>query len=267
MKVPAHILAAKLYAALNAETRITPSNSVLVGYNDFSRAQLGNRVFLHLTINPKTGKNSWLKVPEKDVKLISKEDLLAAEKFDAGKPGEACIDELSRPEAFWEHNSMSWQNFMFFLHLIQDDCYDRHIRSFIYTEKRYEGVFEFQGEILTADQLRGKGESRWETGLINLFDDQFYIQLAKAYYEATGILADQTWIDSTVKPAIHQIYSEELAESAVKFVNLSLRVNDIVSNKRWDEENGPIPNFFVLQGIQWMMEAIHGAFLRYGYQL
>lgn len=264
MLVPDHVLALDLYAVLHNEIRITTIDAVLVGYNDFSRAQLGNRAFMHFTLNPDTGLNSYITLPDKPVHLISKKDLLNAEMFDAGKPGTACIDEISRPEAFWKHNKTSWQNLMFYLHIVEDDCYDRHtIRSFINTQKRYEGIFEFKGEILTADQLRGQGPSRWETGLINLLDNQFYIQLAKAYYEATGILANQTWIETEVKPAIRQIYSPELAESAVKFVNLNPKVDEIVSAKAWDEEIWPIPNFFAQQSVQWMMEAIHGAFLRY----
>lgn len=263
MKAIDHILTLDLYAALFKECKVTSTNVALVGYPDFFRCYVGNRGFGHFTINPKTGEVSWITYPEKDVKEITKADLEAADKYDAGKPGTACIDELSRPEEFWKHNKFSLQNLFFYIHLIQDDCYDKvPIRTFINTEKRYEGIFQFNGETLTADQLRGKGPSRWETGLINLIDDQMYIRLAKAYYEETGIIANQEWIDTIVKPAIHETYSEEQANSACKFINLSERLNQIVSNKNWNG-NVPLPDFLMDQAITWMMEAIHGAFLRY----
>lgn len=263
MRVPDHALALLLYAALCNDNRITTREAVLIGYPDFSRAQLGNRNFMHFTSNPKTGECSWIAMPEKPVGDITKEDLEAAAKYDAGKPGTACIDEMSRPEEFWKHNNYTLQNFFFYLHVVQDNGYDRHLRVNVDTENRYDDQFIFNGETLSGDDFRGKGDARWGTGLVNSFDDQFYIELARMYKEATGITANQAWIDSELKPLLTEVYSAELAESAKKFINIPAHVDEAINNG-FGENNYPVSRFQVRQAILWMIEDILAAFTSCG---
>ena len=234
-------------------------SSAEVIVNDAMRCWSGPREFSHFTINPETGEVSWAVFPEADLKRWSKEMVQEMEKFSAGKPGVAVIDEATISDEFWLHNVDSEQNERFYIHLVQDSAYDRFVRSVIDTSHRYEDIYVFDGEELTGAQLRGQGMERWSSGILSELDDQFYVRLAKRYFLATGMKADRFWIDNFMKKAIHERYSPELAEATVKFVTLSDKAHAIIESGKFDEEVWPVPNRVVDQAIGWMMEDVLNA--------
>ena len=230
--------------------------------NDSIRAYVGPREFTHFTANPATGKVSWMRFPESDMKTWTKEILEGAERFSAGKPGTAVVDEATVPEEFWLHNRQTPQNEHLYLHLVQDRSYDRFVRSVINVFRRYEDIYVFSGETMTGAQIRGQGMERWTRGLLNELDDQFFVRLAKRYHEVTDAVADRDWIRVAMKDAMHQCYSSELAEGTLKFVTLSDKANDIIGRRKFDEEVWPVPNVLVDQWIDWMFEDILDALKR-----
>lgn len=235
--------------------------------NDSMRCWVGPREYTHFTVNPDTGLVSWIQMPTEDVSEWTEELVKNAERFSAGKPGEACVDEATFCAEFWKHNEFSAQNMLFYLHLVQDKGYDRLIRTVIDTSQRYNDVFTFNGEVYSGADLRGKGMQRWmDDGLLNIIDAQVYVRLAKRYYEMSGILANTEWCEQVFKPAFFEVYSKELAEKTVKFVSINHFAEEAISTKNWDDESWPIPNWIVDQHIDWMLadmlEAVH-AYAKY----
>ena len=233
--------------------------------NDSIRAYVGPREYTHFSQNPRTGKVSWMRFPESDMKTWTKEILEGMEKFSAGKIGTAVVDEATVPEEFWLHNAQTPQNEHLYLHLVQDKTYDRFIRTVIDTSRRYEDIYAFGGETMTGAQLRGQGMERWTRGLLNELDDQFFVRLVKRYHEATDSMVDFTWISMAMEDAIKQCYSAELAEATLKFVTLSYKANGIIETlgrSKFDEEVWPVPNALVDQWIDWMFEDILDALKR-----
>ena len=244
-------------------------NGALVIMNDSIRAYIGGREYSHFTKNPDTGATSWIQFPEEDVRFWTKELVKSAPMMSAGKPGEAVIDEDTVPDVFWLHNRRSLQNEFFYLHLLQDKAYDMFIRAYIDTKDRYHDKYVFKGRTIHGDDLRGKsGMDRWSEGLLTRFDDQFYVRIAKMYFEATGIKANREWLEETMKTAIREVYPEDLAEATVKFVSLSDKANDIITNElfddevQFDDEAWPVKNCFADQWVHYALASMHLAMQR-----
>lgn len=229
--------------------------------NDSMRCWLGPREYGHFTLNPETGKVSWMTFPITDVNTWTEETLATVDKFSAGKPGKAVVDEATIPEEFWRHNVRNAQNKHFILHLVQDKSYDRFVRAVIDVSHRYEDRYWFGGEELTGAQVRGEGMERWSKGIITELDDQFYVRLAFKYFKATGIKAGEAWISNVMKYAILERYSPELAVKTIKFVSLSDKAAEIIKNEKFDDEVWPVSNAFADQYVEWLLEDILDAVL------
>ena len=227
--------------------------AIILTTNDSMRCWLGSRAPSHNTINPVTLEISWITYPTDDVSVWNKEMVLSAPMYDAGKPWTSCIDEETILDEFWEHNAITIQNTLFYLHLVQDVAYDSYIRELIDCTRRSENLFRFKGKTYTGDELRGKGMARWNgNGLINTMDAHFYVRLAKVYYELTGILINSEWLEYVYKPAFFEVYSQELAENTVKFTAIDPTADEIITSKRWDDEIWPVSNE-VVDGYVWYM--------------
>ncbi len=244
--------------------------AIILTTNDSMRCWLGSRAPSHNTINPLTCKVSWITMPEQDVSSWTKDLVLSAPMYDAGKPWVSCIDEETILDEFWRHNVISIQNTLFYLHLAQDVAYDSYIRVLIDCTRRSENLFTFKGKTYTGDELRGKGLARWNgTGLINILDAQFYVRLAKVYYELTGILINSEWLEKVYKPAFFEVYSQELAENTVKFTAIDPTADEIITSKRWDDEIWPVSNKVVDEYVSYMinttisdLRVLYSGFLR-----
>ena len=240
----------------------TPYNAAVLMINDAVRCWSGNREYTHFTVNPLTRQVSWCYFPTEQVKKWTKE-LVASQmvKYSYGKPGKAVVDEATIPAEMWRHNDKTPQNRMFYLHLIQDQTYDRFVRSVIDVSRRYDDVYVFDGQEYTGAQIRGEGMERWSKGLLSELDDQFYVRLAKRYYDYTRVKANRVWIERVMVRAINAAYSPELAEATVKFVSLSDKVNQLITEGRFDDEVWPIPNSVVDCWIDWFFEDMFNAFI------
>lgn len=241
-------------------------NAAKVTTPDSMRCWMGPRNFSHFTINPLTRKISGVVMPTADTTKWTEELVKYAETFDAGKPGNAVVDEATVPAEFWKYNFFTEQNFLFYLHLVQDACYDRFIRSLIDVSRRYEAdpKFIFQGKTYSADDLRGKGMARWNgDGLLNQLDAQFYVRVAKRYFEKTGIRLNRQWIEDAMKPTYFEAYSPELAEKTVKFISIHDTAEEIITLGAFDRSCWPVSNGYVDQYIDWMMDDILNACIEY----
>ena len=237
-------------------------DAAVVTTPDSMRCWVGSRAITHFTLNPSTKEISFMEMPGYNTKLWSKDLLLSMYSYDAGKPGDAVVDESTIPAQFWKYNNFTEQNFLFYLHLVQDASYDRFIRSMIDVSGRYEDVYWFKGKKYSGNDLRGKGLERWNgDGLLNQLDAQFYVRLAKRFYEATGILINRHWVEVEMKPAFFEAYSKELAENTVKFISISDVAEDIISSHNFDQEIWPVSNKYVDQYLNWMMEDMTNAII------
>ncbi len=233
-------------------SQISKEDATMVAIPDAVRCWTGERVYTHFTVNPNTNEVSGIRYPVEAVKEWSKELLNSCSKVNSGKPGNAVIDEATDAEAFWRFNSeVSLQNVLMYLHLIQDRCYDDYIRILIDTRKKYDDIFVFDGKTLSGNDLRGKGEMRWQgEGLLNQLDTQVFVRLAKVYYEKTGILVSRQWIEDLIKPAFYKAYSKELAENTVRFLNISDYADEMISTKNFDVSGWPVSNRVADQFVQ-----------------
>jgi len=233
--------------------------AIILTTNDSMRCWLGSRAPSHNTINPATGKISWITYPADDVSVWNKGMVLSAPMYDAGKPWTSCIDEETILDEFWEHNAITIQNTLFYLHLVQDVAYDSYIRELIDCTRRSDNLFTFKGTTYTGDELRGKGMARWNgNGLINTMDAHFYVRLAKVCYEMTGTLINSEWIENVYKPAFYDVYSQELAENTVKFTAIDPTADEIITSMRWDDEIWPVSNEVVDGYVKYMINTTIG---------
>lgn len=246
---------AKRYCSAKAAAVLTTPDSM--------RCWSGSREYSHFTINPKTGEISGATFPKESVKEWNEEIVKSIDCYSAGKPGSAVVDEATIPDAMWVWNEWSEQNFLFYLHLLQDKAYDRFVRSVIDVSGRYEDKYRFNGELFSGAQIRGQGMERWSRGLINELDDQFYVRLAKRYYEKKNVKANNFWLKHVMCKAIRQVYSDDLANNTVKYISLSERADELIKNLSFDDPNWPVPNWIVDQAIDWMMEDMNNVFLNY----
>lgn len=224
---------------------------------DSLRCYTKTREETHCTNNPETGENSWFVYPSAPICEWDEELISSCARFNAGKPGESCVDEETILSEFWRHNLSTPQNQLIFIHNVQDNVYDSFRSNVIDCSRRYWDIYSFDGQELSGDDLRGKGMKRWHgDGLLNQLDGQFFTRIAKRYYESTGILMNSDWIEETMKPAIADVYSAEFAEKTLPFVRLNLKANEIISAKAFDEELWPIRNHIVDRWIDKMDEYV-----------
>ncbi len=246
-----HFIAALIFG-------LTTTEAAIVTTPDSIRCWLPERAVTHFTINPQTGDVSGMKFPDFDVKLWTEtivQMVWAQSGYYAGKPGEACIDEATIPNAFWIFNEHNEQNNLFFMHLIQDRLYDSFIRSVIDCSRRYEDIYVFNDKEYSGADLRGKGMARWNgDGLLNQLDSQFFVRLAKVYWKKTSELADASWIQRVMKTAIFEAYSKELAEKTCDFISIDPLAHKIISEGRFDEEIWSVPNSLVDRWVERLFE-------------
>lgn len=216
--------------------------AVVITTPDSVRCWCGPRQYTHCTINPDTNEVSWIKFPNLPIKEWNKELMDAAEKYNAGKPGEAAVDEATELSEFWLHNETTDQNKLIFIHLIQDKHYDTYLRSYVDVSEKYQDRYIFEDHVYSGDEFRKSGQERWDgESLVNRFDTQVFIALAKRLYETQGIIANRAWFEQEVFPVFREVYSKELAEKTIRFVTMTDAANETISAKKFAYESGPVP--------------------------
>ena len=231
----------KVHILISLLSGYTLADAIILTTPDSVRCWSGPRQFTHFTENPSTGEISWFKYPETPVKEWSKEIIDSTDKYDAGKPGISAVDEASVAEEFWKHNQKTEQNTLFYIHLLQDITYDDYLRTYIDVSRMYEDIYLYDGKIFTGEEFRKSGDSRWNgESLVNSFDSQMFIALAKNIYETTGIVTNRAWFEKEVFPAFYEKYSEELAEKTIKFITMSDFANSTITALNFDYQHGPV---------------------------
>lgn len=221
----------------------TLEEAVVLTTPDSVRCWSGPRQYTHFTENPATRKISWIKYPEVPVKEWKQELIDSAEKFDAGKPGVAAVDEASNPSIFWNYNQKTNQNELFYAHVVQDVLYDDYLRTYVDTSKMYEDEYLFDGKIYTGDEFRKNGDERWSgESLVNSFNTQVFIAAAKKLYETRGIIANREWFEKEVFPVFYKMYSMELAEKTISFITMTDFADKSISSLEFDYQHGPVPS-------------------------
>lgn len=225
---------------------------------DAIRCWMRSRGDTHFTKNPETGMISWISFPNENVNRWTKKIVNGSKKEFYGKPQKAVIDEESSIENFWKYNSYTKQNMLFLLHFVQDRIYDNFIRTIIDTERRYEDVYLFENKEMKGSELREYGKERWKKGLLSEIDNQFYVRLAKRYYNLAGVKANNYWIETTmIGRGVKGTYSQELAQKTMKFVllsNLSNKADFLITTCNFDSEVWPVPNQVVDNAIDKMLD-------------
>ena len=234
---------------------------------DAIRVWTGDRIFSHCTINPSTKKVSGIRMPLCDTKeWVTKEMVQCQTMVNAGRIGHAVVDEPTIPSAFWILNDFSIQNFIFYLHLVQDSMYDKYLWSVLDFSKRYEKhpTFLFNGKSYSASEVRGEGEARWkDNGLLNQIDSQVFVRVAKCYFEETGIKMNKKWIEEEMKPSFFSAYSQELAEHTTNCISFLDIADDIITSGDFDRDCWDIPNPYVDMWITWIMNEMYNAFIQF----
>lgn len=234
----------KVHILLALLTGHSLSDALLLTTPDSVRCWSGARQLTHFTLNPKTGQISWIEYPDIPVWEWSKSIVSDAAKFDAGKPGTAAVDEATILEEFWRHNKKTPQNQLFYEHLIQDKFYDQYLRKYVDVSRRYEDIYTFDGKEYSGDDFRKKADERWSgESLVNSFDTQLFVVLAKMLYREQSITANRKWFETVVFPAFNQVYSKELAANTTKFITMTDTAEDLISNHKFYyscNEAGPV---------------------------
>ncbi|MBP3597017.1 MAG: hypothetical protein J6J60_06430 [Clostridia bacterium] len=231
----------KVHILMSLLSGYSIEEAVLLTTPDSMRCWSGPRQFSHFTINPSTQNVSWMRFPETPVNDWNKELIDAAEKFDAGKPGVAAVDEATIPAEFWKHNSKTPQNELFYAHLVQDVLYDDYLRTYIDVSRMYEDIYLFDGKVFSGEEFRKSGDSRWNReSLVSSFDTQVFIGLAKLLYESKKIIANRAWFEKEVFPAFYESYSNELAEKTIRFITMSDFADETISKLKFDYQHGPV---------------------------
>ena len=206
------------------------SDALLLTTPDSVRCWSGARQLTHFTINPKTGQVSWIEFPDMPVWEWSKSIISDCPKFDAGKPGNAAVDENTILEEFWRHNKKTPQNQLFYEHLVQDRFYDMYLRKYVDVSRRYEDIYRFEDKEYSGEEFRKKGDNRWNgESLVNSFDSQLFMVLAKILYREQNITANREWFEKEVFPVYYQVYSKELAANTIRFISMSDRADELIS--------------------------------------
>lgn len=223
----------------------TLSDALLLTTPDSVRCWSGARQYTHFTFNPQTGHTSWIEYPDIPVWEWSKSIISDTPKFDAGKPGEAAVDEATIVDEFWLHNKRTPQNQLFYEHLLQDRFYDDYLRKYVDVRRRYEDIYVFDGKTYSGEEFRKKAEERWNgDSLVNSFDTQLFMVLAKTLYREKEITANREWFENVVFPAFNQVYSKELAANTIKYITMSDRVDELISKHAFYCDNAfltPVP--------------------------
>lgn len=231
----------KVHILLSLLTGMNLADAIVLTTPDSIRCWSGPRQFTHFTENPVTKEVSWIKYPETPVKEWTKTLIENSEKYDAGKPGVSAVDELTKKREFWKHNNNSHQNTLLYTHLLQDDLYDKYLRTYIDVSRMYEDIYLFDGKVFSGEEFRKSGDSRWNReSLVSSFDSQVFIGLAKILYTTNKIIANRAWFEKEVFPAFYESYSNELAEKTIRFITMSDFADETISKLKFDYQHGPV---------------------------
>lgn len=190
---------------------------------------------------------AWWQFPT-DVKNVSREDVaaIAADGHDINDR-RMPFGELSHPEVFAQHNQSlpddEYNGIM--SHLAAQDCaFDDFVRDkLIDVSQMHEAK---DGECRVA--------KRSVDDVMHYFDDDsqarnyvtgaeqhgIYV-LAERLWKEKGITANQEWFDTEVNSKMHELFPEDLADSAMKYMKVDETYNEFITCHDFSHMNdGPV---------------------------
>lgn len=211
---------------------------------DAIRAYTGRREYTHFEENayqqdePEKGDISYWTFPS-DMKTITRESVQAQlEQTGHLATGihPAAIGEMTHIETFVEYNRTLPPTLFLGCkdHLIQDARFDAFIRTELDCRGKEQDVFLFQQQEYNGAQVRQ---------LIGQIEQHGIYILAHDIYEKTGLLCNQDWLETTIKPVLEDAYPMALAEQTFSYMKIDETVNQWITEKDWSHlDAGPIPH-------------------------
>ena len=232
-----HILCGTLQGHTNSEYLAA---SILP---DAIRAYTGRREYTHFEENayqqqePEKGDISYWQFPS-NMKTMTRESVQAQLEQTGHLAADihpAAIGEMTHIETFVEHNHELPPTLFLGCkdHLTQDVCFDAFIRTEIDCNRKEQDVFFFQQQAYNGAEVRQ---------LIGQIEQHGIYILAHAMYEQIGILCNQNWLETNIKPILEDAYPLDLPEKTFSYMNIDSKVNQWITEKDWSHlEEGPIP--------------------------
>lgn len=216
-----HILCSAMEAEMVADDFIPEIPYVVAP--DALRMYYGPRQYTHFEYSPETQECSWCKFPE----VISKEAIENSEKFLTNHV-KAVLGDDTNIKVFAEHNQHLPELYYrgVFNHLCQDSALDEFVRfNFDCTSKSKDIFYDKKmGKTINGQEMRE---------IVEHLEHYGYYLLAHSVYHYFNVKADNTWIDTVIKPALLATYPAELAENTFKFMTIPEPYNSWIAAGDW----------------------------------
>lgn len=121
------------------------------------------------------------------------------------------------------------------MHLMQDIAFDALVRSTIDCSLRKSDIYVYHDQKINGKTLRK---------LIFDIEQQDIFYLAFHIYKKTGIICNQKWMDTNIKPILYRDYPEYLAEKTYSYMNIDSKIDHYITERNWNHlEDGPLHIF------------------------
>lgn len=137
------------------------------------------------------------------------------------------IGEETNLDGFYAHNQHLFKEYlqMFHsieMHLIEDVVFDEFIREVIDCHDKYNDKYYYNGNELNGKEVRSLIEEIEQVGI--------YV-LAEMLYQKEGIVANNDWVQSFIKPSLELFYPNELVNNTIKYMKIDDKINEYITNK------------------------------------
>lgn len=196
--------------------------------SDAIRAYSGPRQYSHFERSEDGKDVSWWAFPS-DLKGLTRESVQESLKEGShlAEGIRPCVlGEETDLGAFQEHNSHLPKEVYagIEMHLRQDRIFDAFVREQIDCTGRYEDTFVRNGQTMDGKEVRA---------MIGRMEQYGVYYLAHELYEEKGIVANQEWLETYVKPALETAYPEDLAEKTYSFMKVAEPYNTYITQQDW----------------------------------
>lgn len=214
--------------ALSMDRSRFENQAAALVFPDAIRAYSGQRQYSHFEKAPDGTDVSWWSFPT-DMKHVSKESVQKSLQEHAHLVADippCVVGEETDVDAFYQHNqNLSPDMFQGIeMHLRQDCELDAFVREKIDCSDRYADRFVMDGQVYD-----GKGVRQ----LIGRMEQYGIYYLAHELYEQKGIVANQDWLNSYVKPLLDEAYPQDLADKTFSFMKIAAPYATYITQRDW----------------------------------
>lgn len=208
---------------------------------DAIRAYSGQRPISHFEKTPDGNDVSYMIFPsEEKLKELSKENFMDTVKTKYAKGYLPCvIGEKTDIQEFDRRNFGHKHYHTLRVHMFQDAIIDEVLREeLIDASLRFQDIFTIRHD--TSIKIDGKELRRQ----VAEFERIGFIMLAGIVYECTGVIMNNVWFKSVVKPALYVAYPADLAENTFKYMNLDDETDARITNLQFsltEEDRALVP--------------------------